>query len=161
MHRTVKETRSLLKKPETKTRNWTTARCLVYFGNRKRVEASLIRVKFCDRSVKVHKKVAPSLARVEARIRAAEKKNHWKRWVPDDLQSYAYRRKRGGRLLSRHAFCAIDIEPSENPSYAYYGPHCRTTIPVRVIQAFLDEGWTWGGNWNRPCDTMHVSYCGG
>jgi RHS repeat-associated protein len=65
--------------------------------------------------------------------------------------SFNIRPVRGGQGHSAHSWgIAIDFNAADNPLGA------RPTMPQRVVNAFTDAGFTWGGNWQRP-DGMHFS----
>lgn len=60
---------------------------------------------------------------------------------------------------SLHAFgIAIDINPDKNPN-CQLGTRCfdvpQTDIPPEIIDAFLDNGFRWGGNFRSVKDYMH------
>lgn len=160
MIRTVHDTRNMLHKAAIAPIAWGTIhRSLVFGGSAKAVRKQLVTVTFCGRSVAVHKKIVAPLARVQTRIRLAEKKHGWGMWLAKDVECFNWRNVRGGSTLSHHAHAvAIDIDPKDNPMHSHYDAKMTTTIPVHVIQAFMDEGWTWGGNWNSPVDCMHMQW---
>lgn len=105
--------------------------------------------------VRIHRNCAESLARVLAAIWIASGKNQAtiEKWGMHLLGGgYNFRLMRGSNQLSMHSWgCAVDFNPAENglgdstPAFA--------KIP-QVLKAFADEGWTWGGNWDRA-DGMH------
>lgn len=66
---------------------------------------------------------------------------------------YNYRRKRGGKSLSMHAWgIAIDLSQTQNRFKAQWP--MEATMPFNVIEAFAKEGWTSGGAfWGY--DAMH------
>jgi hypothetical protein len=87
--------------------------------------------------------------------------------------SFVCRAVTGGTKFSQHAYgLAVDINPFHNPyikgerllpelSTAYIdrtqeldGMMDSDSVPV---QAFLDIGWGWGGNWNTLKDYQHFS----
>lgn len=91
----------------------------------------------------------------------------------NNTAGYVCRAVRGGSRPSAHALgLAIDVNPFLNPyvrddlvlpelASAYVD---RTNVRPGmilegdvVVQAFDDFGWTWGGRWNDPVDTMHFS----
>lgn len=91
--------------------------------------------------------------------------------------SFVCRAVRGGTRFSAHASgLAIDVNPFQNPyqrddlvlpelASAYLD---RTVVRPGmildgdvVVQAFEAIGWTWGGRWDDPVDTMHFSATGG
>lgn len=80
-------------------------------------------------------------------------------------------------VWSQHAYGrAIDVNPIENPyvtsggyvsppagaPYADRRPHVKGMINARgkVVKAFADAGWGWGGNWSGTKDFQHFSATG-
>jgi hypothetical protein len=67
---------------------------------------------------------------------------------------YNFRLMRGATKLSMHAYgCAIDLDPEANPLGKRY-EEGKGMIPMAVVKIFEDEGWAWGGRWERP-DCQH------
>jgi D-alanyl-D-alanine carboxypeptidase len=117
--------------------------------------------------IRIHKHVAPSLARILQDLldRAKGKQatlDHW--GVSRFGGSFNFRPMRGLSTLSMHAFgCAIDLDPARNglgdstPRFAEF---------PEVLKAFEVEGCTWGGDWSgdgqtadeRRCDGMHWQF---
>src|SRR3712207_3383582 len=63
---------------------------------------------------------------------------------------YAPRRIPGSGSLSLHAWgLAVDINASDNPQGA------EPTMDPRIVAAFEDAGFTWGGRWPTAPDGMH------
>jgi len=102
--------------------------------------------------VRCHAKVAESLSRVFAAIAR----------LPLDVMRpaqyfggcYNYRRARGMLRLSTHAWgAAVDLDPVNNELGKPYAEN-DGMMPLQIIQAFDEEGWEWGGKWQRP-DCMH------
>lgn len=115
-------------------------------------------------TIRIHRKCADSLARVLDRIWIAAGKDQKvvDGWGASTYGgSYSYRLMRGLNTLSMHSYgCAIDLDPARNAL------HDRTptfTPASPVVQAFLAEGWVWGGDWDGDhssadeprCDGMH------
>jgi hypothetical protein len=91
--------------------------------------------------------------------------------------SFVCRAVRGGTRFSAHASgLAIDVNPFMNPyqrddlvlpelASAYLDrSDLRPGMIVDgdvVVTAFEAIGWTWGGRWDDPVDTMHFSATGG
>lgn len=68
--------------------------------------------------------------------------------------SYNFRLMRHGVRLSMHAYgCAIDLNPSINRLGRPWRPE-DGMMPEFVVQAFEQEGWTFGGRWSNP-DSQH------
>lgn len=103
-----------------------------------------------QRGVRVHKKVAESLAsifnelwEIFGKSQAAIEK--------EDLHkiggTYAPRPRRGSARLSNHARgIAIDIDPIDNPMHK----GSRGDISTKVIDVFVRHGWRWGGVYGDP-----------
>jgi peptidoglycan L-alanyl-D-glutamate endopeptidase CwlK len=85
----------------------------------------------------------------------------------NNTSSFNYRFISGSRILSMHANgLAIDINPKQNP-YIKNG----TSIPAdseyklknmgtiepdsKIVEAFKEKGWTWGGDWKSLKDYQH------
>ena len=67
------------------------------------------------------------------------------------------RNMRGGSNLSTHAYgLAIDIAAPFNAlgRKPGYNKHSFTDNSL-IVKAFKDEGWIWGGDWERRPDGMH------
>jgi hypothetical protein len=107
--------------------------------------------------MRMHKKCAESLVRVLSSIWIAAGKDQAviDRWgMSIYAGAYTYRLMRRSNRLSMHAYgCAIDFDPERNglgdltPNFA----NC-----THVVEAFENEGWTWGGRWGgRGRDGMH------
>lgn len=67
------------------------------------------------------------------------------------------RNMRGGASLSTHAYgVAIDIAAPYNAlgKKPGYNKHSFTKDSL-IVKAFREEGWTWGGEWERRPDGMH------
>jgi hypothetical protein len=100
---------------------------------------------------------AAALLRVAARIRAWNLQHPGQAYsVPaGQFQTYNCRAITGGTDWSLHAWpVAVDINPADNP-YVADGTARPHTIPQYFVDAFLAEGFRWGGNWTRPKDYMH------
>jgi len=102
--------------------------------------------------ISIHKRCAASLISVLAKVKAQLSADTFS---PFDLcydGSFAYRSMRRGAALSMHAYgCALDIDAAHNPMGKR---KMRFTRFSPWVQAFEEEGWTWGGRWSSP-DGMH------
>jgi hypothetical protein len=83
----------------------------------------------------------------------------------------------GQTFWSAHALgLAIDVNPFQNPyvrgdlvlpelASSYVDRHQQRPGMIIdgdvVVEAFAAIGWTWGGRWDDPVDTMHFSATGG
>ena len=105
--------------------------------------------------IAVHKNCSKSLERILSKI--AEKYSAQDRsYFQLDMYggAYNFRLMRGANRLSVHSYgAAIDLAPALNGLNVKYKPDSRM-MPVQVVRIFEQEGWEWGGQWNRP-DAMH------
>ncbi|WKL57223.1 M15 family metallopeptidase [Asticcacaulis sp. ZE23SCel15] len=105
------------------------------------------------RTLRVHSKCAASLERVLNAIWEAvgRDQNEIDRIGMSSVGGgHNWRLMRGGNALSTHSYgCAVDFDPERNG----LGDN-SPAMDKRVIKAFTDEGWVWGGQWKRP-DGMH------
>lgn len=63
---------------------------------------------------------------------------------------YEFRRTTGTNRLSPHAFgAAIDLDPEVNVLGKPWDPEARM-MPRQVVRIFMEEGWRWGGDFDRP-----------
>jgi hypothetical protein len=109
-------------------------------------------------SIQIHRKAARSLERVLARVwDDVGRSEATIRELRYDVfsGSFVFRRKRGARSLSIHAYgAAIDWDAPDNPMRARR--HLFTNDSP-LIRAFKSEGWVWGGDWaGDSVDAMHV-----
>lgn len=89
----------------------------------------------------------------------------------NNSSSFCFRQITGGKSLSKHSYgIAIDINPIMNPYVHgnYIAPASgedyvdRANKRIGMIykddllyRAFIERGWTWGGDWNTPKDYQH------
>ena len=129
------------------------------------VRAALVDVDFVGQRVRVHRLVAPALARVAARLAVLVARDPaLGRFVVGALGgTMNWRVVAGTHRLSPHAFgTAIDIVTSTSDYWRWQaGPGgtiaWRNQIPAVVVDAFEAEGFAWGGRWFHY-DTMHFEY---
>lgn len=106
------------------------------------------------RSIRCHKKVAQSLARVLDDIKGMMPTYPD---IVDDAQDYAgcfnFRQKRGGSSWSLHAWgAAIDLDADDN-TFRDTWP-IQADMPLEIMEAFAREGWiSAGAFWGY--DAMH------
>ncbi len=127
------------------------------------------------KTCKFHRKAAPNLlaallgvwlhARAEVKkvhgyeLKTAEYDVLTSKWLKDrnllDYNgTYVYRKIRGGRSLSTHAYgIAIDLDASGNPLGS-----AKTSFPAWFIKCFEDQGFLWGGNYKGRKDPMHFNW---
>lgn len=116
------------------------------------------------RGCKVHKACAPSLLRVFNRLWELSGKDEEaidEAGVSKYSGGHNFRLMHGGASLSMHSYgCAIDLDSANN---GMYDKTPRFANYPWVLQAFREEGWKWGGDWNgngssadeRRADGMH------
>jgi D-alanyl-D-alanine carboxypeptidase len=107
--------------------------------------------------LRVHRLVAPSLARVFAAIKEVFPSQALINGAGLDWfgGAYVFRNKRGLTTRSTHAYgCAIDLAPARNPLGQRWRPDGRM-MDSRVVSAFKAEGWVWGGDFKSRPDCMH------
>lgn len=95
----------------------------------------------------------------------------------DNTSAFNCRRVAGTTRWSEHAYGrAIDVNPIENPYVSANGTtvHVRSrpyldrsrvrpgmaTRRGRLVRAFADAGWSWGGRWSPARDYQHFSASG-
>ena len=104
-------------------------------------------------SVTCHRRLITPLRRA---LRTLERRNLSRLVDPGDYAGcYAPRRIPPSGSLSRHAWgLAVDINASRNPQGS------RPRQDRRVVRAFEDAGFTWGGRWPTAPDGMHFELHG-
>lgn len=85
----------------------------------------------------------------------------------NNSSAFNYRFAVGKSKLSQHSYgTAVDLNPAQNPYIrgelilppgAAYNPAIPGTLTEEspVVQAFLERGWTWGGQWSSLKDWHH------
>jgi hypothetical protein len=126
------------------------------------VAARQIRVHFLGMPVRVHRLMAPALARVAARLEAARKRDRSLDPFLHRLSGgFAERKIAGTDRISAHAFgIAIDLDKSMSDYWRWQKTkpiRWRNRIPQAIVDAFEAEGFIWGGRWYHY-DTMHFEY---
>ena len=128
----------------------------------KDVAGQQVRVRFLGNPVRVHRKIAAALARVEQRLiqsRAADA-----RLAPFLRRlsgGFAQRKIAGTDRISAHAFgIAVDLDSSQSDYWRWQRDkplRWRNRIPQAIVDAFEADGFIWGGRWYHY-DTMHFEY---
>jgi hypothetical protein len=102
--------------------------------------------------ISVHRKCAASLTRILGNIAGYTSNAMLEEMGATEYDgAFCFRKMRGSNHLSMHSWgCAIDIDAAHNP----FGGRPRFTPECKVVKAFEEEHWTWGGRWHHP-DGMH------
>jgi hypothetical protein len=138
-----------------------------YGSKESEVSAALSNVKFAGRMVRFHRRAAPALERVAARIDALLRADpSLGRFFRELGGTFATRTIAGTDRTSAHAWgIAIDIDTSMSDYWrnslgsgnAASKIVWRNRIPQAIVDAFEAEGFVWGGRWFHY-DTMHFEY---
>jgi len=138
-------------------------------------EATVERMDFLNRNVRIHPGIREPLEQVEARIvTAAEHDPQVAAWVDGlgTIGAYVWRDIAGSANRSLHSFgIAIDLIPADygrRPVYWRWARDIypewwaipyddRFPVPDAVVAAFEDNGFTWGGKWFL-FDQIHFEY---
>jgi len=128
----------------------------------KDVASRQVRVRFLGNPVRVHRKIAPALARVEQRlIRARTADARLAPFLRRLSGGFAQRKIAGTDRISAHAFgIAVDLDSSQSDYWRWQRDkplRWRNRIPQAIVDAFEAEGFIWGGRWYHY-DTMHFEY---
>jgi hypothetical protein len=153
-----------------------------YGSSKTEIEKKLVYVKYGRREYRVHELVAKNFAAALEEINASG--TNYDITTSMSGGTYAWRANvNKPTYLSTHSFgIAIDINPEQNPNCpntcatgggcsCVGGNNCesmcrsgRYDLPQEVIDAFKNNGFTWGGDWRSVKDYMHFHYkghCGG
>lgn len=123
------------------------------FGNSENaVRKNLVTVNMFGKNLPVNKLAKDAFEKVNSELQG---KTNYKFY---DLGTFNWRRNvNSPSKQSLHSFgIAIDINPNENPN----GNPCKWDLPQVVIETFKKNGFRWGGNYNKTCDTMHFEWLG-
>ena len=109
------------------------------------------------KALQVHRLAAPSLTRAlnTVWLRAGKRQAEIDRLGLSSVGGgYNWRTNRKGAGLSTHAYgCAVDFDPDRN-GLGDDTPNLALAENHYVVEAFRQEGWSWGGSWRHP-DGMH------
>ena len=110
-------------------------------------------------TVYVHERVAPALAAVIENLERELAAGRSYPLDPGSVFSFRPATIPPKRYLSFHAIgAAIDINADANP---YSEENVLTTdLPDWFVQAWVEAGWCWGGDWQEIKDPMHFSWMG-
>jgi hypothetical protein len=113
--------------------------------------------------VRVHRLVAPALARVARRLeRAAGEDPAIAPFLHQPGGGFVWRTIAGTDRRSGHAYgIAVDLDPRRCEYWRWRrgagAPRWRNRVPQALVDAFEAEGFIWGGRWYHY-DTMHFEY---
>jgi hypothetical protein len=129
---------------------------------------------FLGRTISVHRSITDALTRLNVQITALAREDAGIRAFVASLGSidaYNWRQIRGQNGMSYHSWgLAVDILPRQqnrpiywlweavyNRNWMLVPPSGRWHPPEAFIHAFENEGFVWGGKWERY-DTMHFEF---
>lgn len=130
------------------------------------VDAELKPIDWFGTRLRVHRRIAPALLRVRARLEAAIAADKTLRpWLDRPAGCFADRRIAGTDRKSPHAFAiACDIDPKRSEYWRWDGERGTKKsadflrpLPPALVAAFESEGFIWGGRWYHY-DTMHFEF---
>jgi hypothetical protein len=142
---------------------------------RREIEARLERMDFFGKRIVVHRDIVGALKRVEQSIReAALDDRETAAFIASigQIGGYNWREIRGSSRMSYHSWgLAVDIQPKNLGGRGIYWRwerarrddwmilplERRWNPPDRVIRAFENEGFIWGGKW-ALYDNMHFEF---
>jgi hypothetical protein len=132
-------------------------------------------IRFLDRSVQIHEDIVAPLGRAEARIQEFMKTDpEIQDWLKnlESITGWNWRNVAGSQNRSFHSYgIAVDLLMRARPGMETYWQWTaakgidwravpagnRQNPPASVIRAFEEQGFIWGGRWQRY-DTMHFEY---
>jgi len=138
-------------------------------------EVTVVREKFLGKNLRIHPDIQKPLAQVEAQILEIAKSDaEVSLWLKQlrSTDCYVWREIAGSANRSLHSYgIAIDLVPTSYRGKQVYWrwasdfyeewwaiPHIdRYQIPLPVVKAFEDNGFTWGGKW-MFFDQIHFEY---
>lgn len=144
-------------------------------GTRESTEQQIVKIDFLTKSINIHKKIEAPMKRISKKIMALSKQPELQPFFStlSRTDGYAWRSVRDTKSKSFHSLgLAIDILPRGyyqkviywgwqkqlRPDDWYLTPVSkRWTPPEKLIEAFAEEGFIWGGTW-IVWDNMHFEY---
>jgi hypothetical protein len=126
------------------------------------VATQQVRIRFLGLPVRVHRRVAPALERVAARLaRARAADPRLAPFLRRLSGGFAARKIAGTDRASAHAYgIALDLDKTMGDYWRWDRRRplrWRNRIPQAIVDAFEAEGFIWGGRWYHY-DTMHFEY---
>ncbi|PKL17272.1 MAG: hypothetical protein CVV49_11925 [Spirochaetae bacterium HGW-Spirochaetae-5] len=143
--------------------------------NKKSVQKQLTEIKLAGYYTKVHKDIAGKIKSIDSKIRELSKTDGEVQSFLKSIgsvQGFNWRKIAGTARMSNHSYgIAIDILPkksrkkilywfweqAKNDKWMLLPQSSLWTPPDSVVKIFLEEGFVWGGHWDRY-DTMHFEY---
>jgi hypothetical protein len=118
----------------------------------------LVSVEFAGHALAVHRRVAPALERVWARLREPALAPYFEQMGG----TFVWREILGTHRRSPHSWgIAVDIGVPHSDYWEWAKPRepirWRNRIPQAIVDAFEAEGFIWAGRWFHY-DTMHFEY---
>jgi hypothetical protein len=122
-------------------------------------KGQLTRVTLGGSTITVHRKIAPALARVDARLAPLVRADPTlARFFVKLGGGYNDRAIAGTTRKSAHAFgIAVDVNPAFSEYWRWSPGRWKNRVPKAIVDAFEAEGFIWGGRWYH-FDTMHFEY---
>ncbi|MSP63061.1 MAG: M15 family peptidase [Myxococcales bacterium] len=126
-------------------------------------KVDVVKIKFQDQILRVHRKVAPAFARVDARLtRAALADRSLAPFLQQLGGTFVWRNIAGTDRTSAHSYgVSIDLNVKLSHYWRWQRPAAplawQNRVPQAIVDAFEAEGFVWGGRWYHY-DTMHFEY---
>ncbi len=143
--------------------------------NKKSVKKQLAEIKLAGHNIRVHKDIAGKIKSIDLKIKKLSKTDSeilsFLKSI-ESVQGFNWRKIAGTNRMSNHSYgIAIDILPKKyhkkilywfweqekNDKWMLLPQNILWTPPDSVVNIFLEEGFVWGGHWDRY-DTMHFEY---
>ncbi len=132
------------------------------FGSsEKEVGKHMVYINFIGHKTYVHKLAKEAFEKVSKEVEG-KLGNYKIIWGVNDSGTWAWRPNVNNKSeLSLHSFgIAVDINPRNNPNYKPKTNPCKKDIPDVLINAFKNNGFRWGGDFRKVCDSMHFEWLG-
>jgi hypothetical protein len=128
-----------------------------------KADVDVVKIRFLDRDLMVHRKVAPAFQRVAARLEAASAAAPALRpFLQGVGGTFVWRKIAGTDRQSAHSYgVSLDINVKLSHYWRWQKPpvplRWQNNVPEAIVRAFEAEGFIWGGRWYHY-DTMHFEY---